>query len=292
MAYRNFWLSIIFIGTICTGSSAQTARRRGPIVKQVDQILIESDNPKTLFGFFSDTLQLPTAWPLTDNQGFESGGLGAGNVILELFRYAGQGNIAKPEDTGARFAGIAFEPYPLDEALSELETRGIPFNSPERHISTLPDGSQGILSTTVVLPSLSQPGLSIFLYEYSPEFLRVQVRRRQLGNRLALNNGGPLGILSVGPIIIASQDLKRSKTGWAQLLGNPVSPDNWEAGEGPDIRLVEGAGNGIQKIVLRVKSLNRAKTFLEEKQMLGSSSVEEICLNESRVQGLNICFVQ
>jgi hypothetical protein len=31
-------------------------------------------------------------------------------------------------------------------------------------------------------------------HEYSPEFLKVDVRRKQLGNRLLLNGGGLLGI--------------------------------------------------------------------------------------------------
>ena len=84
-------------------------------------------------------------------------------MILQLFRYADWENLFKKGDAEAHYAGIAFEPYPLEAALSELKTRGIPFNDPESHISTLPDGSKGTLSTTVVLPSLSKPGLSILL---------------------------------------------------------------------------------------------------------------------------------
>ena len=292
MIHRKFMFMLFLISAVYGEGAAQTDRRRGPVIRQADQILIESDDPTVLFAFFTDTLQLPVAWPITGNAGFTSGGVGVGNVTLGLFRYADREKLTDSKAPKARYTGIAFEPYPLEDALAELKIRGIPFDPPEPHVAVLPDGTRGTQSTTVVLPSLSLPGLSIFLYEYSPAFLDVQVRRRQLGNRLALNKGGPLGILSSYEIVIASKDMQADKVEWEKLIGNPGQSGKWRAGEGPAIRLVEYAGYGIRKIVLRVESLHQTGSALEQRQMLGPFSDEEVCLDASKVQGLNICFME
>ncbi|HQH26375.1 MAG TPA: hypothetical protein PLP17_03180, partial [Oligoflexia bacterium] len=71
---------------------------------------------------------------------------------------------------------------------------------------------------------------SIFLYEYSPAFLRVDVRRKQLGNRLTLNKGGPLGIQSVYEIVLAAPNVEREKAAWKQLLGEPTPAGHWKIG--------------------------------------------------------------
>lgn len=38
-------------------------------VQYIDHIMIRSDKPDELFAFFSETLQLPIAWPLVDRSG-------------------------------------------------------------------------------------------------------------------------------------------------------------------------------------------------------------------------------
>jgi hypothetical protein len=285
-------LLAVFSGVIGLGSSDQTARRRGPIIRQVDHILIETSDPKPLFSFFADTLQLPVAWPLTDNRGFVSGGIGAGNVNLELFEYPEKKQLPARKNPEARYAGMAFQPYPLSEALRELEVCGIPYDPPKPNITTLPDGSQGTSWTTVSLPSLSRPGMTIFLYEYSPVFLRVEVRRKQLGNRLALNDGGPLGFQSIREIVISTTHMEEDKVVWGELLGNQNSPDSWGAGSGPAIRLTPGSSDRVSEIIFKVKSLERAQSFLERKRLLGAVSSKGISLNASKIQGLKILVVE
>jgi hypothetical protein len=166
MSCKHYFTAILSI-TILSSAPAQTARRKGPIIRQADHLLIESADPESLFNFFAGTLLLPEAWPISGNQGFISGGVGAGNVNIGFFRYAEQKVAPGRKTVKARFAGIAFEPYPLSNSLRELQVEGIPFDRPEPYTGTLPKGAQGILWTTVALPSLSRPGMSIFLYEYS-----------------------------------------------------------------------------------------------------------------------------
>ncbi len=281
------WLTILS-GALIVGTSTQSAARRGPIVRQVDHILVESADPEALFSFFADTLQLPEAWPLADSQGFTSGGIGAGNVNIEVFRYAQSTNVPVRRISGARYAGLAFEPYPLSAALQELKLRGIPYSPPEPYVANLPKGSQGVLWTTVSLHSFSRPGMSVFLYEYSTAFLRVEVRRKQLANRLTLDKGGPLGFHSVREIVIACTNLEREKDAWTQLLGKQVSPEIWRAGAGPVIHLLQGPEDQIREITCKIQSLDRAKAFLQKNQLSGSASSKEIVLNPSKIQGLRI----
>ena len=257
--------------------------RRTPVVRQVDHIVIESGDPRILFNFFAETLQLPIAWPITENQGFVSGGIGAGNVNLEIFRYA-----STPRNRNASYSGLAFEPYPLPDALRDLKLRGIPYSTPEAYVSLLPSGSRGTAWTTVALPAFSRPGMSIFLYEYSPLFLKIEVRRKQLANRLTLSKGGPLGLSSLSEVSIATTDKKRDSAAWSALLGKPAQSGNWRAGAGPAIRLVQGGGEGIREITLSVESLEMARDFLKKSRLMGATSGKGMLINASRIQGLRI----
>jgi hypothetical protein len=274
----------ILLCAISTGIFAQTARRRGPIIRQIDHILIESGNPKALFSFFTDDLNLPPAWPLAGSKEYISGGVCAGNVNLEFFQYTeGNRRLGKAE---ARYFGLAFEPYPLSSALGELKASSIPFMPQEPQYSTLPDGSRGVSLTSVTLPSFSNPGFSIFLYEYNPAFLKVGVRRMQLGNRLMLNGGGPLGLRSVREIVISIENAKKGEAAWSRLLGKPYAAGLWHVGAGPAIRIIEGRGAAqIRTIVLEVRSLDRAKQFLRTKRLL---SPDGSSLHPAKLQQLGI----
>jgi hypothetical protein len=272
--------------------TAQTGVRKGPIVRQVDRILIESSDPKALFAFFSTYLQLPEAWPLAENQGYVSGALGAGNVNIEVYRYAQRGNGPAHKPAAAHYAGLALEPYPLAEALRELKMSGIFPGPPQPTLSTLPDGTKGVAWTIVPLPSFSKSGMSIFLHEYSPAFLKVDVRRKQLGNRLTLNNGGPLGIQSVREVVISAANFAQEAAAWQKLLGPQTASGLWSLGTGPSIRVIPGPQDRIQKITLQVKSLAQASTSLKNKNQLSSVSTKEISINPSAIQGLTITLAE
>jgi len=282
-------LIILFLCVSCVSwfrvFSAQTARTT-PAVRQVDHILVESSDPKALFSLFTESLQFPVAWPVSENRGYVSGGVGAGNVNLELFRYATR-NIP-----GARYSGLAFEPYPLADALRRLQMLAIPYSPPQPYPSTLPNGSQGVAWTTVTLPSLSKPDMSIFLCEYSPVFLKVDVSRNQLGNRLTLRNGGPLGLRSVVEILIETTRLNNDRRTWGLLLGTPGESGSFRAGSGPAVRLIPGGQDRIREIILKVQSLDHAKAFLRKNKILGPVLGGRISLTPSNLQGLRISLAE
>jgi hypothetical protein len=292
MNYTRAAFTVIFFISLILSIFAQDERRKGPIIRQVDHILVESRDPASLFRFFSDTMQLPEAWPLTESQGFASGGVGTGNASIRIFRYAQHSGFSKRNLAEARYAGLALQPYPLSDALRELRICGIPYDTPEPYVSTLPDGSQGTLWTTVSLPSFSRPGMTIFLYEYSPEFLSVEARRQQIGNRLALNKGGPLGVQSIREIVIATKNLEKDEAAWEQLLEKKTSSGNPSVETGLSIRLVPGSEDCISEMVFAVKSLERAKEFLDKRGLLGTESHKEISLDPSKIQGLKIHLME
>ncbi len=277
-------IAAISVFLLATGAAAQTSTRRIPVFRQVDHILIESQDPKALFNFCVDTLRLPVDLQFSGNRGFVS----AGNVSLEVFRYAEQQSGSGRKGQGARYSGLSFEPNPLPAVLNELKFRGIRFSSPETFESILPNGTRGIASTRVGLPSVSNPETYIFLLEYSPEFLQVDVRRKQLLNQLAFAKGGPLGILSVDEILITTTNLPKDKANWGALFGRTAGPERWRAGEGPAIRLAAGKMNEIREIVFKVGSLDRAKVFLKKSGLLGPASEGGILISPSKVQGLRI----
>jgi len=292
MAMGRIFLAGLIITGLCLAENVQTARRRSPIVKQLGRILIESPDPKSLFSFFADTLLIPVAWPITETNGFASAAVGTGNVNIEVFRRTGPPQDPNRKLAGARFAGIAMEPYALPQALREMQVEGIPYGNPQPYISTLPKGTQGVLWTMVTLPSVSGPDMSVFLFEYSSEYLNSDIRGKQLGNRLVLNGGGPLGIHSVSEIVIESADIAKDAALWQQLLGNPASSRKWQVGSGPAIRLTPGTKNGIQSIAFKVESIRKAKEFLSKNRLMGYTSADEISISPSRVQGLNIRLEQ
>jgi hypothetical protein len=150
---------------------------------------------------------------------------------------------------------------------------------------------EGVLWTRVGLPSFSKPAFSVFLYEYSPAFLRVEVRRKQLVNRLRLNDGGPLGILSAKEIVISSTDLSKDKPAWELLLGKPDTAGAFTAGSGPSVRLVAGSEDHIREILLEVKSIDSARAYLAKQKLIGSASGNVLYLDPVRLQGLRIGLV-
>jgi len=259
-----------------------------PAIWQVDRILVQTSEPRYLFDLFSDRFQLPVAWPMTTGAESASGGVGLGNAILEVYS---QGSEEKNSKRGRTlFAGVALEPYPLAECLPELQSRGISYAPPQPYVSALPDGSQGPLWTTVVLPQFSKPGLSVFLFQYSSVFLNAEVKRKQLAGQMALRGGGPLGVRCVREVVLGTANLSRSRSLWQRLLTPlvPSQPGLLQAGTGPAIRLVPHSADRIQRIVLEVDSLARARSFLEDNHLLSAVSEKEISLSISALRGLSV----
>ena len=275
-------------------SAAQVKEPASLPVRQVDHIMIRADDPSKLYAFFTETLQLPVAWPLATRGGVTSGGVGFGNANVEAIHFPGQ----KPSH--AQLVGFGFEPSRLAECLAELDRRGITYGKPRPFVVTEQDGSKKTLFTNVTLRQFSDADrpagatMHIFLSEYNPTYVDVEQRRARLRRELRESGGGPLGVKAVKEVAIGATDLKAATRLWEKLLGprRPSAPGLWQVGDGPAIRVVRAGESRLQGLIISVVSLRRAKTFLRERGLLGSVTGKVVTIDPSKIQGLNIRLVE
>jgi hypothetical protein len=266
-----------------------------PPVQYIDHIMIRSDEPGELFALFSKTLQLPIAWPLADRGGVVSGGIGFGNVNIEAIKFPDQINDPAP----THLVGFALKPFSLGESLRELERRGITYGDPRPFVSVGPNGARTTFFTNVTLKQLSdadRPGAAtfhVFLSEYNPVYVDAVARRSRLRSELAAGNGGPLGLVRVQEVIIGTVDLEGANRTWKMLVAPEQSADInlWRIGDGPAVRLVQAERDMIQGLVLAVTDLPKARDFLVESGLLGTSSETELVVAPSKIRGLNIRLI-
>lgn len=284
----------IFLAISSLSPAAQVKSSVPPPVRQIDHIMIRADDPGRIYEFFTETLQLPVAWPLATRGGVTSGGVGFGNVNVEAIRFPGQ------KTSHAQLVGFGFEPSPLAECLSELDRRRITHGEMRPFVSTEPDGSKKTLFTNVTLRQFSDSDgpadatMHIFLSEYSPTYVNVRQRQERLRKELLASAGGPLGVKAVREVVIGATDMKAAMTLWGELLKprRPSAPGLWRVGSGPAIRVVRAREDKLQSLVISVTSLRQAKTFLHGKGLLGPASRREVMIDPSRIQGLKIRLVE
>ena len=63
-------------------------------------------------------------------------------------------------------------------------------------------------------------------------------------------------------------------------------------GNGPAVRLVRAAKNEMQGFVIAVTSLRKAEVFLRDRMLLGTVSDDEVTIDSSKVEGLDIRLVE
>ena len=274
--------------------ASQTIPAAPSIVRRVDHIVIRAANPRELYAFFTETMQLPVAWPLTSpREGVVTGGVGVGNVNLEAIQFPGQ------TEQQPRLLGFAFEPLSLDESLRQLTLRGLAAGVRREIVGTRPNGSRGVLWTNVTLQQFSDSDdpahgmVHVFLSEYSPAYVDVGQRRERLRKELVANGGGPLGIVDLKEIVIGVKDLEAARRIWDRLLQPVPSPgvNTWQVGDGPAIRLIAAPQDRMQSLIFRVASLDRANAFLRDHRLLGAETDGMLTIDPSRLWGVELRLV-
>ena len=288
----------LFVVLLLTGAGVESGsqtRSASPPIRQIDHIMIRTGDPLELYAFFAETLQLPTAWPMTSPRpGVMTGGVGLGNVNVEAIQFPGQ------IDPRRRLVGIAFEPSALDESLIELNRRGLTSGPRRPLFATGPDGARHTLWTNVTLRQFSDSDnpadatIHLFLSEYSPAYVNVDGRRARLRAQLVNGGGGPLGLVDVKEVIVAAVDVEAARQLWQKLLDPTPSatPNTWQVGDGPAVRLVRANQNRIEALVIRVASLERARVFLRERQLLGVDAAGQVTIDPSKIGGLDLRLVE
>jgi hypothetical protein len=309
-------------------------------VKQLDHMLARARDPRPLFKLLSETLQLPVAWPMRSYPSFTSGGIGLGNLYLEILSCAPQsGSSSNSPD--ARFAAVAFEVGSLKESLRELDRRRIPHGPVTPYVQREADGSETLLYANAILGKLLGPsfwidamilmgrlpgasamakpgrggalvrwgidkvmsGNLVFLVEYGygnftnlphwSEFKNHAEKRAADKATLDAGGGGALGVLSVKEIVSGVEDLNDAASRWRSLLAPVVeiSPHVFEIADGPPVKLVAAEKNALQTLVLKVASIESARRFLTEKDMLGSINENQLIIAPEKICGLDVRLV-
>ena len=273
------------------GAATHAQERLRPVVQHIDHIMIRAHEPHDLYAFFVDTLRLPVAWPLAERGGVTSGGVGFGNVNVEAIKFPSQ--RAEPRPT--HLVGFAFKPVALAESLAELRRRGIAYGEPRPFVSTGPDGTKTTFFTNVTLSQFSDADrpaaatLHVFLSEYNPTYVDVEQRRARLRRELADRAGGPLGVLGVEEIVVGTTDLDAANRQYEKLLEPTTRVSGaWRIGDGPAIRLIRAEENLVQRLVVGVASLDRARAFLEERELLGAASGTQLAIAPSKIHNVSI----
>jgi hypothetical protein len=267
--------------------SPPAPKQESSIVRQIDHILIVSNEAPELFSLLTETFQLPVAWPLSDYGGFACGGVAVGAVNLEIIKETE--SPARAEKS--RWTGFALEPEPLESSLAELDARGIQHGTPAPFRSSQPDGWFKLRWTTVGLPEVSNDKMQVFLCQYEDD---LPARRSRLLEQLRSREWGPLSISSIREIVVGAKDWKRMQAHWQKLL-EPLqesSPGVWPLAAGPAIRLIEAEYDGICGLVVKVKSLPQARQLLEAQGLLGAEQAATLTVGGSHLRGLNITLVE
>jgi hypothetical protein len=67
--------------------------------------------------------------------------------------------------------------------------------------------------------------------------------------------------------------------------------NTWQIASSPAVRLVPANENRIQVLLIRVASLERAKAFLRDRQLLGADAAGQVTIDASQVGGLDLRLV-
>lgn len=271
-----------------TTSASKVLTPRAPLFVTVDHFFAVSSDPASLFRVFRDNFGLPVAWPFQSYGGFASGGLSLGNTVLEFATWeTPNGEALKTE-----WKMLAFEPTADTETvIAELRRREVAHSEPD--VSTYRD-ADGKETVGWISTGLSGAGLSdiVFVCDYKARNMVANMHQRG-SEELARARGGPLGVRRLKAIEVGVTDLEVARLEWLKLIDLPGQHqgDVFHFGAGPSVHLVSAGSPGIRGIVLHVHSLERARTYLAQRQMLAATTDDSISIAPAMIDGLNIKLV-
>lgn len=253
-------------------------------ITKVEHFFISSPQAEKYFKLFNEQLGLPVVWNYQVWTGFASGGVTLGNVAFEFVYYDGV------KDT--RFDGIALEPkQSVQEFVKDLKRLNIPHDSISVNSTINQNGNLvgwDNLGLIGVLPSEA----NLFICDYKQRDRIADGRRKSMGE-LNKKGGGPLGVIALKEFVIHTTDIDTHKTMMAKLPGVISQTEHlFSFNEGPSIRLVASEKNGIERIVVRVKSLEQAKKHLQSINLLGTVHVNSVYMDKIAMEGLDIELVE
>jgi catechol 2,3-dioxygenase-like lactoylglutathione lyase family enzyme len=263
-----------------------------PIVRGVDHFFATSPHPEPLYRFFRDTLGLPEVYPFRDYGEFASGVVSVGNVLFEVVTW----KVPAGERLPTEFKGIALEPSArLAATMAQLAAYGVDYQKPDSVLTTDSTGTRATAYVNIPLDGpagLPPVGASVFINDNLGRS-RPAERRRAGAEELERRAGGALGATAVVELVIGVDDPDAAAARWRRLLGDRQQESanvvTWPVG--PALRFVRASPEGIREMVMRVRSLERARHFLEARRMLVAED-GRVLIKPDAVDGLRIRLVE
>jgi hypothetical protein len=253
-------------------------------VHKIDHFFASSPKADTLFNLFKSKFELPIEWDYKTYGNFSSGAVTLGNVAFEFVNSKG---VSK-----TKFEGIALLPQQTVEEISiMLDNAKVNHDTIEPNTYMMGNGSIAGWSN-MGLKSLLPDDISFFIYDYKNR-LQLTQSIKKTHDSLTSKNGGPLGIVSLKEIVIGSNKSSSYKNELGKLPGVNLSDnDLFIFAEGPSIRLVNSNSNGIEKIIIKVHSIDIAKKYLKSQNLIGDSTKNSVFINTAVIYGLLIEFTE
>ncbi len=100
--------------------------------------------------------------------------------------------------------------------------------------------------------------------------------------------GGTLGIIALKEIVIKCNDVAGFSNQLSKLPGIMQHGNVFSFSKGPSIQLIQAADEGIQKIIVQVQSVAMAKSFLQQRKILGTITANSVMIDPAYIDGLTI----
>jgi hypothetical protein len=259
----------------------------------VDHIMVRVEKAEPLLILFSDILGLPVSWPLLRKEFANYAWVTLGNTNLEF--WAAANNTDLPSDqTLPLFSGFALDPPDLGASIALLEDRGITCKPPRPFLTKNRQGKQVTNFTNSVIMDVSNSVCCVFFCKWGadgtifPWTERLTAEERQFREQRQFDQcgGGPLGVIRLAEVTIATPDMSNTRQQWQAITGQ--SSDTFDLGRGIVLRLHAGKAVQITSIVLAVESLAVARVYLASHSMLGDDSADEVSIGASACS--NLCI--
>lgn len=132
---------------------------------------------------------------------------------------------------------------------------------------------------------------AVYVNEYHPQ-VRAAVDPARMRGFLDDVGGGRIGLTGVRELVIGVADIDQEIKLWQALLEPAVALGigHWQLPSGPAIRL-ELSSTPSGRLICEVKDIGAARAFLDDVEMLGTSTGEEVQIALGSLAGLDIRLV-
>jgi hypothetical protein len=257
----------------CTSAKAQ--------IDKVEHFYVSSAHAEKHFHFFKDAFHLPVVWDYLPWGNFSSGGLTLGNAVIEF--------VKSEHSTQTGFAGIGLQPHgSAENTIATLNAANVIHDDIIPFIFTLDNGAKDTAWEIAHVKNMLPENVDFLFCDYKHR-KEIQKGRDDASDSLSLLNGGPLGIMGVQAIVIGCKNVAVCSNELAKLPGIKRAENNlFQFDSGPAIQLMSSDNDGIDKIVVKVSSLNKARQYLQSNNLLGTATNNSLYINSEAIEGLKI----